>query len=1108
MQASGAASAPRFDRDTTWGLTPPRSPGRLLLFVLLFVAYFATSEASAQSPAANTRIDFARDVRPILANHCWSCHGADEATREAKLRLDRRDTAIATTESGKVAVTPGQPAASELIARINSRDADLVMPPPSAKKPLTAAQRETLRHWVEQGAEYAQHWAFVPPQRPAVPKFVVPPLGGIRIPPKGGTTNNPIDHFILTRLDAEGLSPSPQASKETLVRRVTLDLTGLPPSLNEVRNFLADDSPDAFEKVVDRLLVSPRYAERMAMHWLDAARYADTNGYNNDETRSMWPWRDWVIDAFASGMPYDQFLTEQLAGDLLPNATLAQRVATGFNRNHVLTTEGGIIEEEYHVEYVADRVHTTATVVMGLSFQCARCHDHKFDPLTQREYYQFAAFFNNVPDRVVGYNQGRMAEPLLKVPSREQQAEMDRLQRSKTELEALLKQREANIDTDVARWEKSLTSEEIAKAGPAGLIAHFPLDELDGDQIGDAITPARRGTIRGKVARVPGKLSGALDFDGNTFVEVGDVGSFDSNEKFSFAAWIRPTSNSPTTVLSKNDDANGFRGYDIILEGAKVCSHFAHHWPDKAFKVVTKQPLSLNEWHHVVVTYDGSRRATGVKFYVDGKPQPHDTTTSNVLDGTLKTDKPFHIGKRSSSVPFQGQIDDVQLYAVELSADEAVLLAAGQTLGRLKDILAVAPAERSESQKTMLRQFYLDRIDAESRKLKSQLADLPRQLAELDKAIPVTMVMQEQTPRRSIFLLRRGQYDQRGEEVTAGIPSVFSSLPKDVLADRAGLARWLTSPTHPLTSRVAVNRWWEMLFGTGLVETAEDFGVQGALPSHAELLDWLATELIRTGWDQRAILKLIVTSATYRQSSSWRTLPASATDASSVVHDALERDPRNRLLWRGPRYRLAAETVRDNALAISGLLRERLGGPSVKPYQPDGLWEDVSVERRDKYVADPGEGVYRRGMYTFWKRTCPPPGMTTLDAPDREFCLIRRARTNTPLQALVLLNDPTFVEAARKLAEQVMTEAKTESERIQFVFEKIISRRPTAVEQRVLAETLRAAQTQFGRDRAAAEKLLAVGRAPREMSLSDQELASWTTVASLLLNLDEAISKP
>ncbi len=1057
---------------------------RCILVVCTSLASLLASAVRAETPTANSRIDFARDVRPILSNHCWSCHGPDEATRQAKLRLDRRDSATAKTESGKIAVTPGNPNVSELVSRINARDDDQLMPPPDDKKPLTPAQKEMLRRWIEQGAEFSQHWAFVPPQRSAPPN----------IRNSKPENRNPIDAFVHARLEAEGLAPSREAPKETWLRRVTLDLTGLPPSLLDLRTFLADDSPDAFEKVVDRLLVSPRHAERMAMHWLDAARYADTNGYNNDETRSMWPWRDWVIEAFASGMPYDQFLSEQLAGDLLPNATLAQRVATGFNRNHVLTTEGGIIEEEYHVEYVADRVHTTATVVMGLSFQCARCHDHKYDPLTQREYYQFAAFFNNVPDRVVGYNQGRMAEPLLKVPSREQQAELNRLQHRKVELEALLKQREANIAPEVARWEKSLTPEEIAKAGPAGLVAHFPLDETDGDQVGDLVKTDRRGTIRGKVARVPGKFGGALEFDGKTLVLGGEVGAFDSDEKFSLAAWIWPTSASPTTVLSKIDEANAFRGYDVILEGAKICSHFVHHWPDKAFKVVTKEPLSLNEWHHVAVAYDGSRRATGVKIYVDGKPREFDVTTNNSLDGTLKTDKPFHIGQRNATAPFQGRIDDVQLYSVSLTAEEAASLAAGQSLGRLKDILAIAAKDRSDSQTMLLQQFYLDRMDVESRNLKSQISDLPRQLADLDKAIPVTMVMQEQTPRRSMFVLRRGQYDQRGDEVTAGVPAVFSSLPQDMSVDRVSLARWLTSPSHPLTARVAVNRWWEMLFGTGLVETAEDFGVQGTLPSHPELLDWLATELIRTGWDQRAILKLIVTSATYRQSS-------------RVTPELLQRDPRNRLLARGPRYRLPAETVRDNALAVSGLLRERLGGPSVKPYQPDGLWEDVSVERRDKYVADSGDGVYRRGMYTFWKRTCPPPGMMTFDAPDREFCLIRRARTNTPLQALVLLNDPTFVEAARNLAERVLIEAKTDDERIGLAFQLSLSRLPTAAERRVLSETLHAATDRFRMDHAAAAKLLSVGRTTSGLQIPPEELAAWTTAMSLLLNLDEAISK-
>jgi hypothetical protein len=841
-----------------------------------------------------------------------------------------------------------------------------------------------------------------------------------------------------------------------------------------------------------------------------------------------------VIRAFNSNMPVDRFVTEQLAGDLLKEPTLEQRVATGFNRNHVLTTEGGIIEEEYHVEYVSDRVHTTATVFTGLTMQCARCHDHKYDPLTQHDYYQFAAFFNNIPDKVVGYSQGRMAEPLLKVPSREQQIELDRLARRKGEIDAAIKKREASIDPEVARWEKSLTPEEIAKSGPVGLVAHFALDEAEGDQVVDAVDAARRGTIRGKVARSPGKLGGALEFDGNTFVEAGEVGAFDSEQKFSLAAWIQPTSNEPATVLSKIDDANSFRGYDVIMEGGKVASHIVHHWPDSGFKVITKEPLSLNEWHHVVVTYDGARKAAGVKVFVDGQPRTLDITTNNMLGGTLKTDKPFHIGKRNASAPFKGRIDDVQLYAVELTAEEVTSLAAGQSLGQLKEILAVAPSDRNESQRTLLRQYYLARVDRESQSLKTELGELPKRQAELDKAIPVTMVMFESTPRRPTYLLRRGQYDQRGDEVKAGFPSVLRLLPptnnsgepggvsprtsggnvrviNEIVrgltppgspnsnensgdSSRLDLARWLTSPEHPLTARVAVNRWWELLFGTGLVETAEDFGVQGTLPSHPELLDWLATELVRTGWNQRAMLTLIVTSATYRQ-------------ASHVTPHLLERDPRNRLLTRGPRYRLSAESVRDNALAVSGLLRERLGGASVKPYQPEGLWEDVSVERREKYVIDGGEGLYRRSMYTFWKRTCPPPGMTTFDAPDREFCLIRRARTNTPLQALVLLNDPTFVEAARKLAERVLAETKSDDERLSLACELVLSRLPTAAEREVLSALLRDTRGQFARDKGAAEKLLAVGRSMIAGGQNVEELAAWTVIASMLLNLDEAISK-
>ncbi len=1052
----------------------------MCVLVALAAISFATPVVAAEP------LDYRRDVQPILSNHCWSCHGPDEGSRKAELRLDRRAAALEKTASRSPAIVPGKPEDSELTGRIDSDDPTLVMPPPEAKKPLTAVQKDILKRWIADGAPFEQHWAFTPPQRPEAPQ--VRQTGWIR---------SPIDAFILRQLETAGISPSPPAERSTWLRRVTLDLTGLPPTPQELDSYLADKSASVDEAVVDRLLKSPRHAERMAMQWLDAARYADTNGYNNDEMRTMWPWRDWVIDAFAKGMPYDQFLTEQLAGDLLPNPSLPQRVATGFNRNHVLTTEGGIIEEEYHVEYVADRVHTTSTVFLALSMQCARCHDHKFDPLTQHEYYQFAAFFNNVPDRVVGYSQGRMAEPLLKVPSPAQQAELQRLEGRRNELTAALAERAKNIDLEVAAWEKSLTPVQIDKAGPVGLVAHFPLDEPEGDRIVNSVDSLPIGTVRGKLKRGTGKLGGALEFDGSTFVDAGEAGAFDSEQPFSLLAWVKAAANEGGTVLSKMDDANAYRGYDIILEGGKIASHFVHHWPDAGFKILSKEAISLNEWHHLAVVYDGSRRATGLKLFVDGQPRDFDVLTDNTLSGTLKTDKPFHIGKRQDSVPFKGQIDDVQLYATTITAEEIAQVMAGQGLSQLKELLAVAATERSEPQQKLLRHFFLDRVDPVSKTLKTELAEIPKQFDALDKAIPQTMVMQDTQPRPT-YLLKRGQYDQRGDEVHAGVPAVLSAASAVTDAEkqnRLTLARWLTRPDHPLTARVAVNRWWELLFGMGLVETTEDFGIQGARPSHPELLDWLATELIRTGWDQRAILRQIVLSATYRQSA--RTTPA-----------LLEHDPKNHLLSRGPRYRLPAETVRDNALAISGLLRAQIGGPSVKPYQPEGLWEDVSVERREKYVPDAGDGLYRRSMYTFWKRTCPPPGMATFDAPDRETCVIRRARTNTPLQALVLLNDPTYVEAARVLAQQVLRDGTTDTARLASAFKRVLCRSPEADEQTMLLQIRNTALARFQKMPDSAGKLLAVGKTPLDPQTNAAELAAWTTVMNILLNLDEAISKP
>lgn len=1059
-------------------------PRDLFRGLYLLVAICAPWSVPAACVDAAEPVDFARQIRPILADHCLACHGPDEAARKAGLRLDQRAAATASTPQGVIAIVPANVDASELVRRIGSADQDLLMPPPSAKKPLSEGQRILLRQWIEQGAAYDEHWAFVAPRRPPVPSVT-----------RADGSTHPIDAFVSRQLEQAGLSPATPADRATWLRRVSLDLCGLPPTLDELAEFLADESPQARERVVDRLLASPRYAERMAMNWLDAARYADTNGYNNDETRTMWPWRDWVIRAYATGMPYDQFITEQLAGDMLPNPTLAQRVATGFNRNHVLTTEGGIIEEEYHVEYVADRVHATATTFLGLSMQCARCHDHKYDPITQREYYQFAAFFDNVPDKIVGYSQGKMAEPLLRVPSPAQQAELDRLARLTAELGGWLRDREANADADVAAWERQLTPQQVAALRQGGLVAHFTLDESAGDEVANAIDASRPAKIQGTVTRVEGKSGGALEFDGQSHIDAGDVGGFEADQAFSIAAWIFPTSAEPATIVSRMDEADANRGYDVILEAGKVASHFVHHWPDDGFKVIDHDPLSLQEWHHVLVTYDGTRRTSGVTLYVDGQPRFLDVVSGEKIQGTLKTAQPLHVGRRQSSAGFRGRLDDVQIHDVTLTREDASRLMAGQPAQSLAELLDLPDAERTDIQRAALRTYFLCHVDADYQQRQSELADLPRQLAEVEKSIPMTMVMQEVEPRRATHILVRGKYDQPAEEVQPGVPGALGALAAGATVDRLALARWLTSPSHPLTARVAVNRWWEMLFGAGLVETVEDFGVQGTPPSHPDLLDWLACELVESGWNQRAILKCIVMSATYSQSS-------------RTTRELRERDPRNRLLSRGPRARLPAETVRDNALFVSGLLTRRIGGSSVKPYQPDGLWEDVSVERREKYLPDVGEGLYRRSMYTFWKRTCPPPGMSLFDAPDRETCVVRRSRTNTPLQALALLNDPTFVEASRKLAERVVLLATGDEERLTRAYLLCLSRPPRDEERKAVAAVMLAARERFTRNPADADKLLAVGASARGEGLAPVELATWAVVASVLLNLEETITKP
>lgn len=1074
----------------------------------LFVGFLTASWmglALGQEPVA---IDFSRDIQPILANHCFSCHGPDEATREADLRLNDRESALASA-----AIVPEDLEHSKLIERILSLDPDSQMPPPAHKRPLSVEQQSTLQAWISQGAKYAAHWAFEPPARTVFER-----VPAVHVPtehvPTAHVSATPIDYFVRQRLTDLQLPFAPPTDRRTLIRRVTLDLTGLPPTPQDVEDFVSDTSPNAYEKVVDRLLATKHYAERMTMEWLDLARYADTNGYNNDEDRTMWPWRDWVIDAFHHNMPFDQFVVEQLAGDLLPSPSQSQLVATAFLRNQGHNTEGGIIQEEYRVEYVADRVHTTATVFLGLSLQCARCHDHKYDPVSQKEYYEFYAYFNSLDERQASYSKFLAAEPFVRVPSADQETRLQELQQALEEQQESLDRSRLEVDRRLAEWlsqgRASDAGGDITTRYAHRLLHHFSMDplpeptpepSLDSPPEGaerkilhDSVAGMATGRAVGQVAFEEGQRGTALAFDGATHVDLGQIAALDREHAFAIGAWIYPTSSEAMAIFSKMDDASQHLGYDLLLENGKLVSHLVHRWPDNAIKVATQQPLTLNAWHHVVLVYSGSSQAAGVKIYVDNQLMPLDTLNDS-LTASFATPKPFHLGLRGTSLPFRGKIDELMIVQGTLFTEQIAQWFAGQPIEGFEKWLTMPASERTEEQTRQLHEFFLTHVDEESIALRKAIAGVESELQVLKDSFSAVSVMRDMQSPRETFVLHRGQYDQPADKVTAAVPALFASAVDGQANNRLGLARWLVDPAHPLTARVAVNRWWQHYFGTGLVKTVEDFGVTGEPPSHPELLDYLALSFIDSGWDVKSLQKKIVMSATYQQES-------------RISSEGLERDPENRWLSRGPRFRLPAETVRDNALAISGLLQPRVGGPSVKPYQPEGLWEDVSVERRAKYVPDVGEGLHRRSMYTFWKRTCPPPAMMNFDAPNREVCFARRPRTNTPLQSLVLMNDPTYIEAARMLAQQMLVaEVGTTAERIQVGYRRCLAREATDAELTVMQKLLEHALQQFRQQVDTAQALNAIGATRAAEGLDAVEVAAWTMVGSTLLNLDETVSK-
>lgn len=1050
-----------------------RAARALAAAAVSIVALATAGTAGAASPiAGKDPVVFNRDIRPILSDNCFVCHGPDEKKRISGLRLDNREGATRDL-GGRAAIVPGDPDASVLLERVTHADANLRMPPAYAGtgKVVSEAEVELLRRWIEQGAEYQGHWSFLPVVRPT--------------PPNVGEDLQPIDRFVLSRLQAEGLEPAPQASREALLRRVTLDLTGLPPTPEEIDAFVSDSSPRAYEKVVDRLLASPRYGERMAIRWLDGARYADTNGYQTDAERIMWRWRDWVIEAFNTNKPFDEFTIEQLAGDLLPDPTLDQLIATGFNRNHRANSEGGIVPEEYLVEYVVDRVETTSTVFMGLTLGCARCHDHKYDPLSQKEFYSFYSFFNNIPERGRVFKYGN-TPPMIAAPTRAQQAEMQAADERLEQAERRLNKLSGAIAKGVAKFEGELAAadKELRWEPELDLEARYDFDEGEGGWSFAAGAPAY---AEGRVGR-------AVELDGERHIDVGDQGAFGYLDSFTLSAWIKPTADSGAIIARTNPEKDGqdlgWGGYGLYLVKGKLQFNLIQRWLDDGLRVETSEALPLNEWRHVAVTYDGSRLASGIEFFVDGK-KAEKTVILDLMNQQTGVRQPLKIGMGGGLAKgFQGSIDGVRIFTAAL--DEPMMAVVAQ-VDSLNDLARLEADPTPASVQDKLRLAYLtEHGPAKHREAWAEVVRLRREREALQKSLPTVMVMQELPEPRETHLLERGAYDAPGEKVERVVPAAVGSLPQTARRDRLGLARWLVSRDNPMTSRVTVNRIWAQLFGRGLVKTVEDFGSQGDWPSHPELLDWLAVEFMDSGWDVKQIVKTMVMSRTYQQ-------------ASKASPELLERDPDNSLLARGPRMRLPAEMVRDQALYAAGLLVEKQGGPSVKPYQPAGLWEEISGQR---YKADTGEGLYRRSLYTFWKRTAPPPFMMNFDSAGREACVVKETRTNTPLQALNLMNDVTYVEAARMLAERMMREGGEDVDgRIERGYRLLLSRTPRPEELRAVRATYDHYLGRYKADQEAALALLSEGEHARDESLDVAQHAATTTVASLLLNLDETVTK-
>ena len=1108
------------------------------------------------------KIDYNLHVKPILSDRCFACHGPDKAKQQAGLRLDTPEGAYeALTKSGHTAIVPGNLAKSELVSRIISNDPDEMMPTPKSNLTLTAEEKATLIRWVEQGAEYKQHWSLLAPTMPEIPKVK-----------DEKWVKNDIDRFVLAKQEAKKLAHAPEANKTTLLRRVTLDLIGLPPTPAEVDAFLADKSPNAYEKVVNRLLNNPHYGERQAVEWLDVARYADTDGYQDDGLRTIWPYRDWVIKAYNRNLAFDRFVTWQLAGDLLPNPTRNMLIATAFNRNHQQSQEGGIVDEEYRTEYVIDRVGTFGKAFLGLTTECARCHDHKYDPISQKDFYSLYAFFNSNNERgQIPYN--GEASPTITLTTPKTDAQLNYIREKLTPLEQQLNINRPDYQQRYANWLTTASTTNSVKPSDVGLIAHYTFDESDrtdikafvkaanekrkqedeqrkrdeerlkksgkkmpekkqiakqktkeelwkdprnafANEVNDTLPAWLGGDTDNLPYSVAGHFGKARYLPGDSYISLpNSFAVFEQNEPFTISSWfnIAKPSTGATLLGRTTGPMDGQRGYQLdLLDDGRLKLSLNHVWPANAIDIESVDKVPMKKWFQVAFTYDGRAKASGLTLYLNGKPMRMRVVTDNLKhsmvygkDRSHWVQHPFYIGRMHDYFYRDIAVDELRIYNRCLTPLEMAGLGTGTDA--LAQALQTPLANRTPAQRTNLYTYYVTTQDSVYRKAFAEDMKLRGERLMLYTNSDQIMVMQERKYPRTTHLLNRGSYDAPADVVKPAVLHSMTPMPDNFPKNRLGLAKWLLMPENPLFSRVMVNRFWQQYFGQGIAKNSDDFGNQGALPTHPELLDYLAirfrdgwplpgTGQLGTRWNVKEMQKLIVMSATYRQ-------------ASSVAEKQREADPENAFLTRGPSYRMSAEQVRDNALAASGLLTQRIGGPSVRPYQPAGIWEALATRNAVKYVQSQGDSLYRRSMYTFWKRSSPAPMMLNFDASERHTCIVKRQKTSTPLQALVTLNDPQFVEAARVLAQHVMPTARSASDAIPAMFKAVISRPGRPEEVALMKQLYGEELADFKKNPKRATELLSVGEYPVDKQLNTGELAAWTVVASTIMNFDEAIIK-